>query len=303
MSFHIVTIEGNIGTGKTTKIQLIKERLESKGYNVKLIKEPVDECLKIVDKEGVNILERFYQDKSKYAFTFQIMALLTRYKIIKDIYIKENGGLNNIEFKNITNMATKTIYLSERTILTDKYIFAKTLHKEGFIDDMQMTIYEQWFDNFSKLFYISTCIYLRTSPEISYERVLKRQRPGEDISLEYLTELHKSHDKFIYEDLVKYRTSSLTVDSSCDINSEKYNENIEIISNNIIDSLVNNSITTEDFVNKTLLVNCDLTDTLSGMINKCIDGFSNLTDNYLGKEIKDADNTNLPLVKKNKNRV
>jgi len=62
----IVSIEGNLGAGKSTLLSFLK---------VKTIKEPVEEWSNVA---GTNILERYYNDAKRWAFTFQLNALHSR---------------------------------------------------------------------------------------------------------------------------------------------------------------------------------------------------------------------------------
>ena len=70
--FEIFSIEGNIGSGKSTIIERLKERYPQFIY----LPEPVDEWNKIKDNSGVTILEKFYNDKKRYSFSFQMMVSL-----------------------------------------------------------------------------------------------------------------------------------------------------------------------------------------------------------------------------------
>ena len=47
---------------------------------------------------------------------------------------------------------------------------------------------------------IKNIIYLRSTPEVSYERIKKRNRNGEsNIPLEYLQQIHKLHDEWLID--------------------------------------------------------------------------------------------------------
>ena len=71
-------IEGNVGSGKSTFLKL----LEKNGY--KIILEPVDEWTQLKNKDDKNLLENFYADQERYAYTFQSIAFRTRIKNLKD---------------------------------------------------------------------------------------------------------------------------------------------------------------------------------------------------------------------------
>ena len=71
----IISIEGNIGAGKTTAINNLEKHMH---YNMKetdnsilFLREPVNVWDTIKDSSGETILEKFYKDSDKYAFAFQ----------------------------------------------------------------------------------------------------------------------------------------------------------------------------------------------------------------------------------------
>ena len=86
----IISIEGNIGSGKSTLVSLLKDTFEntkSNPYDVIFLQEPVDEWENIKDSAGNTMLEKFYQDQEKYSFPFQMMAYISRLALLK-----KNGG-------------------------------------------------------------------------------------------------------------------------------------------------------------------------------------------------------------------
>ena len=89
---YIVSIEGNIGSGKTTLIQRLEERYGSLwGFNEKkfvFLREPLDVWNSIKDNDE-NILQKYYKEPEKYAMSFQIMAYITFHQRLNDA-IKDN---------------------------------------------------------------------------------------------------------------------------------------------------------------------------------------------------------------------
>jgi deoxyadenosine/deoxycytidine kinase len=84
----IVSIEGNIGGGKTTLLSHMKLALKD-NKNVIFLKEPVDDWETIKDKEGCTMLQKFYGDQAKYSFPFQMMAFISRLVLLRNA-AKEN---------------------------------------------------------------------------------------------------------------------------------------------------------------------------------------------------------------------
>ena len=76
---YIFTIEGNIGSGKSTLVKKLKNTFHNI-ENIKIIflDEPVSVWENIKDKDGKNIIEKYYENQKKYAFSFQMMAYISR---------------------------------------------------------------------------------------------------------------------------------------------------------------------------------------------------------------------------------
>jgi deoxyadenosine/deoxycytidine kinase len=190
-NIKIISIEGNIGSGKSTLLKSLKEEFASI-KNVIFLKEPVDEWEKIKDANGLTMLQKFYSNQEKYSFAFQMMAYISRLKIIRDT-------IKNY-YDNTDNKLTELIIITERSLYTDKYVFAKMLYDQRKIEDVGYQIYSNWFDEFAKEYPVSHIIYVNTEPKICYDRIHIRARPGEEvIPLEYLTDCHNYHEEFISE--------------------------------------------------------------------------------------------------------
>ena len=173
----MISIEGNIGSGKSTLIRLLRKKYPE----IICVLEPVKEWAKIKDKEGENILTKFYRDQKKYSFSFQMMAYISRLASIKKV-------IENNKYK---------IIVTERSVYTDKEVFAKMLYDDDKIEEINYQIYLQWFNEFIKDIPLNGIIYLRTSPEKSLERIIKRGREGEIIPLEYLEKCYNYHEEWL----------------------------------------------------------------------------------------------------------
>ena len=177
----IVSLEGNIGGGKSTLLQKMREKY-SNSENVVFVDEPVSEWDSITDENGTPMLQLFYQDQQKHAFAFQMMAFISRLSKLKEA----------IE-KNPT-----AIIITERSLYTDKMVFAEMLYRSKNISHEHYQIYLQWFQLFAKDYPVSKIIYVNTPPEICYERIAIRSRNGEStIPLEYLENCHYYHNNML----------------------------------------------------------------------------------------------------------
>jgi deoxyadenosine/deoxycytidine kinase len=200
-----VSIEGNIGSGKSTLLENI--RIYYNDYtNVIFLREPVDDWEKIKDSEGNTMLKKFYAEQEKYSFAFQMMAYISRLKILRDT-VKEITSKNDNE---------KYIIITERSLYTDKHVFAKMLYDQCKIENVCYEIYLTWFDEFAKDFPINYSVYVNTDPTKCYNRIHKRARDGEEvIALDYLNDCHKYHEEFLNEsNTIKHK---LILDGNVDI--------------------------------------------------------------------------------------
>ena len=178
----IISVEGNIGVGKSTLITIISQLLKN---NCEIIYEPIDLWQTIKNTENKNILKLFYEDKLKWAFTFQMIAGLS---IIQNLI-------------NILKTTKKKYIFLDRSFLTTKYAFEKMLYDDGIISDIEHTTYNllcNIYDNTIFKDYKHIHIYLKCDPTISFERIKKRNRSEEiNVSLEYLQKLNKYHDMWL----------------------------------------------------------------------------------------------------------
>jgi deoxyadenosine/deoxycytidine kinase len=197
MTKRFISIEGNIGSGKSTLLSNLKERLKNNS-NVVFLKEPVEEWETIQDANGNTMLQKFYGNQEKYSFPFQMMAYISRLATFKQA-VKENPNA--------------TIFITERSLDTDKYVFAQMLFDDNKIEDVNFQIYKKWFETFALDYPITGIIYVKTCPTICHDRIVKRSRTGEDsIPLEYLENCNKYHEM-----MMTAMTSSPTLELNGDI--------------------------------------------------------------------------------------
>jgi deoxyadenosine/deoxycytidine kinase len=181
---RFISIEGNIGSGKSTLLN----KLKAENPTWYFVDEPVSRWLST--KEGdKSLIELFYENRPKWAYNFQSFALLTRLQNINAAYMKakEDGREN-------------PIIVMERSLETDSNIFAKMLHDTGDMLDIEWTIYNEWFSEFTKLNSVSdrAVIWVDTPVDICIERIHGRGRQGEDkIEASYLASLDKYHREWL----------------------------------------------------------------------------------------------------------
>ena len=167
-------VEGNIGTGKSTFLKMIETCYSD---TCQVIYEPLDTWTSFKDKEGINILAHFYKEPKKYDYTFQNIAFISKVEKLTEI---------------------------ERSIWSDKNVFAKNCYLSGLMNDIEHQVYNTWFNWIVKNAQIPvkyTFMYLKCSPETSYKRVNIRGRAEESgLSLDYLTQIHDRHEEWLKPD-------------------------------------------------------------------------------------------------------
>ena len=215
--FTIVSIEGNIGSGKSTLLERLRSEYKDNQY-IRFLREPVDEWEKIKDKDGNTMLQKFYANQIEYSFAFQMMAYISRLTIIRE-NVREIMKAIKKE-KEEGNVPKKYIIITERSLYTDKYVFAKMLFDQGKIEDVKYQIYLNWFDEFAKDFPVNDVIYVNTDPTKCYERIHKRARVGEEvIPMAYLESCHKYHNEFL-DETTGIKTNQLVLNGNQDIFAE-----------------------------------------------------------------------------------
>jgi deoxyadenosine/deoxycytidine kinase len=210
----IISVEGNIGTGKSTLLAELKSRYAA-DPSICFLEEPVGVWNTITDASGVTILEKYYADQKRYAFSFQMMAYISRISLMRAA-LKENKY---------------RLIIIERSVYTDSAVFAKMLFDDQKIEDIEYTIYRTWVNEFISDFPPVKFIYLQASPEVSLQRVGIRARPGEVIPLEYLQSCHQYHEDWLLA--ANNPTPVLLLDANVDVKNdksslEKWLEQIEV---------------------------------------------------------------------------
>lgn len=218
---EIIIIEGLIGCGKTTFCKSIKNMLINRGQKVYFFNESFN----------FDLLQLYLSDRKKYAFSFQSIMAMERKRVLKDAQQMSKDGY---------------IVIIDRGLLGD-YSFAKMLFQNGLINN------DEWLTYHSLLFgsndneiltnnffeNIDNCrvIYLECSPEIAFERMVKRNRLGEkeSYSLKYFQHLDKCYKQTLDEFYPK--TKYIDWNQFIDIEEQLIDENIiknVSISNGII---------------------------------------------------------------------
>ncbi|MFN2458274.1 MAG: deoxynucleoside kinase [Chitinophagaceae bacterium] len=178
MKYHFITIEGNIGAGKTTLAHLL-----SRHYNARLILE------QFADNP---FLPKFYENPSHYAFPLELFFMAERFKQLKDL----------VQQKDMFQTITISDYLFTKCLL-----FAKINLPED-----EYKLYQRLFEIIhQQLVQPDILIYLHSPVKKLQENIRKRNRSYEQkIPDTYLQNIQDTYTNYIKQHKVK----TLFVDAS-----------------------------------------------------------------------------------------
>jgi deoxyadenosine/deoxycytidine kinase len=164
---YFLAIAGNIGVGKTELTTRLSAELGWMAYYEPVIQNPY--------------LDDFYADMSRWSFHLQIYFLSERFKAQVQI------GSSQLPF------------IQDRTIYEDAEIFARVLHDQGSMTEVD-------YRNYTSLFHVlvgflrkpDLIVYLKASPEVLMERIARRGRASEkSIGIDYIARLNGAYDDWM----------------------------------------------------------------------------------------------------------
>ncbi|MBK7735199.1 MAG: deoxynucleoside kinase [Chitinophagaceae bacterium] len=178
MKYNFVTIEGNIGAGKTTLAHIL-----SKHYNARLILE------EFADNP---FLPKFYENPQQFAFPLELFFMAERYKQLKDL----------LQTKDMFQAITISDYLFTKCLL-----FAKVN-----LPDEEFKLYQKLFDIINpQIVQPDLLIYLHSPVSKLQENIKKRNRSYEQgIPNDYLFTLQETYTQYIKQ----HNITTLFIDTS-----------------------------------------------------------------------------------------
>lgn len=181
----LISIEGNIGAGKSTLLKALRKIQ----HHWCFIDEPIDTWTSLKNEGNVSLLELFYHDQRRWSYTFQNCAILSRYQNIESTVTKT--------MKSVIDRPQ--IFVTERCLDTDHFVFAKMMHGDGKMDKLEFALYQRWYNMIMKTATpLSAIIYVDTEPELCNLRIKGRAREGEEsIPLDYLELLNSYQNSWI----------------------------------------------------------------------------------------------------------
>lgn len=168
-----ISVEGNIGVGKSTFLKYFEQFI-----NVEIVPEPLEAWQNL---NGSNLLELHYNNPKKWGFAFQSYTLL-------------------LMLQNHLKASDKGIRIMERSLYSARYCFINLLLQENKIEKEEFDILQKWYAFIDETNNIRSdlIIYLRATPEQSFQRINKRARTEEkQLCLNYLKQLHELHEDWL----------------------------------------------------------------------------------------------------------
>jgi len=162
---ELVIVDGVVGSGKTTFMNILQEELGLHGFEEPVTDNP--------------LLEKFYHDRKRYAFPLQVFFLNRRFRMLKDA----------------EGLASSSVM--DRSIYGD-VIFAKLLHEGGDMEKEEFLLYQELLVNM--LDHIEApklMIYLKCDVDTALSRIQKRGRDYEQIvERDYWERLNKEYEAY-----------------------------------------------------------------------------------------------------------
>ncbi|ABF70669.1 thymidine kinase [Trichoplusia ni ascovirus 2c] len=171
----IISIEGNIGSGKSTIINKLVEEYDGK---VRGITEDVGNW---------NLLGPMYLQPKIFAFPFQMQVLISQYNTMKHI-------INNTTYETLND---DTIIVIERSPWSSYNVFVKMMVNDGILNKFEHDAYKKFYHYIMDSLYsgVFNTIYLKTSPDVCMKRISQRGRKEElNMSRTYIEKLNNYHE-------------------------------------------------------------------------------------------------------------
>ena len=178
MKYNFITIEGNIGAGKTTLAHLL-----SRHYNARLILE------EFADNP---FLPKFYDNPQQFAFPLELFFMAERFKQLKEL----------IQQKDLFQNLTVSDYLFTKCLL-----FAKIN-----LPDDEFRLYQRLFEiMYQQVVLRGIVLYLHSPVNKLQQNIRKRNRPYEQkIKDDYLFKIQETYTHYIKQHNIK----TIIVDAS-----------------------------------------------------------------------------------------
>ena len=174
-----IAVAGNIGSGKTTLVNMLSKHYGWKPQFEAVVSNPY--------------LDDYYKDIKRWSFNMEVFFLKERFRNLLEI-----------------SQSSDTI-IQDRSIYEGVYVFMANNFKMGNLDERDYITYMELFEQMTDVVkYPDLMIYLRSSVPHLGKNIQKRGRDYEQqIPLEYLENLNELYEEFIYKN---YGGKVMTID-------------------------------------------------------------------------------------------
>jgi deoxyadenosine/deoxycytidine kinase len=191
-----IVIEGNIGGGKSTVLSMISQR-----NRIPIFLEPVE-------TEWKQGLEYFYDDNSRWGFTFNLNVLMT--------------------YNKWSNNNFKALY--ERCPLSSKEVFCKLQYDSGMMTKYENDMYQELYQKLA--WDPDVIIYINTPSDVCYQRMISRARECEtNVPITYLKQVNEKYEDLC--NLIKEKNNIKLFTINGNQNIEKVYEDVMKVINNL----------------------------------------------------------------------
>jgi deoxyadenosine/deoxycytidine kinase len=164
MKFRSIAVEGPIGVGKTSFVELLARKFDAQ---------------KVLEKVDNPFLQEFYQDKTGAAFQAQLFFLLSRYRQLLELSQRD---------------------LFHQVVLCDYVLPKDKIFAYLNLDDSELLIYDKLYAMLEpQVPKPDLVIFLQAETSKLVERIQRRKRDYEaEISDAYVNEVNKAYNYFFF---------------------------------------------------------------------------------------------------------
>lgn len=178
----IISLEGNLGSGKEQFIEFFKKYF-------------TDDLLFLDDSlytwENENFLKKFYKDPNRWSFTLEVYSTIQKYqKLLK------------------VDETFSKVVITRRSPVSNRECFVKTCKEIGYIDEKEYSIYNEMFNTLN-IHKMQGVIYLKSNVNKCYESILSKSQ-NKNINFNFIQKLHNNYELWI-ECLKKEKIPVLTI--------------------------------------------------------------------------------------------
>lgn len=195
----IYNVEGAVGVGKTTFLNVVDEYINSHADlidRILIVREPVEDWVRGGQIEGgdeISPLRAFYENPEENAALFQVYVFISRMEAIDRAiheYMIAHGEL------------PKVVFVERFGGYADDYVFVRILCQRGLIRIHQYEMYRRIIDLWRRRFpfhdHEHVILYLTAPFSVTRERIDLRNRDAErNVDMTHLLNVYNAYDRWL----------------------------------------------------------------------------------------------------------